>query len=84
MGVEHVGLGGDFIRQVDEAIGIDLPPSVLLLPDGLPLTASIDGLAGPEDYPNLIVALRERGWDGERLDSVLGGNLLRVLGTALT
>jgi membrane dipeptidase len=83
MGVDHVALGADFIRQVDEALGIDLPASVLLLPDGHSLHTSIDGLAGPEDYPNLVAALRDRGWGGERLDAVLSGNLLRLFREAL-
>jgi membrane dipeptidase len=83
MGVDHVALGADFIRQVDAAIGIDLPASVLLLPAGHSLDTSIEGLAGPEDYPHLVAELRDRGWKGERLDAVLSGNLMRLLRAAL-
>jgi microsomal dipeptidase-like Zn-dependent dipeptidase len=40
--------------------------------------AAIDDLEGPEGFPNLVEALRRRGYDGERLDAILGGNLLRL------
>jgi membrane dipeptidase len=82
MGVEHVGLGGDFIRQVALALGLpDLP--AMMLPDGGTIADPIEGLAGPEDYPALVDALRGRGFDGEALDAILSGNLLRLLRRAL-
>jgi membrane dipeptidase len=82
MGIEHVGLGGDFIRQVWRAWPKEEPPDSLL-PGGMPMDASIEGLAGPEDYPALVDALRGRGYEGERLDAILGGNLLRLLRRSL-
>jgi membrane dipeptidase len=82
MGVEHVGLGGDFIRQTWRALSAPEPPDTLL-PAGMPMDAAIEGLAGPEDYPNLVDALRRRGYDGERLDAILGGNLFRLLRSGL-
>ena len=78
MGVEHVGLGADFIRQVALALGIDGNPSALL-PAGMSMADPVEGLAGPEDYPALVAALRARGFDGERLDAILSRNLLRLL-----
>ena len=39
----------------------------------------VEGLAGPEDYPALVAALRARGFDGKRLDAILSGNVLRLL-----
>ena len=39
----------------------------------------IEGLAGPEDYPKLVGELRTRGFDGDDLDGILSGNLLRLL-----
>jgi len=40
---------------------------------------SIEGcLAGP-----IVAALRARGWEGERLAGILGGNLRRLLRRAL-
>lgn len=82
MGMEHVGLGGDFTRQVVRALGY-VPPPDALLPDGMPIDAALEGLAGPEDYPNLEAALVRRGYEGERLEALLSGNLLRFLGAAL-
>jgi len=82
MGVEHVGLGGDFIRQVALALGLqDLP--AMMLPDGGTIADPIEGLAGPEDYPALVDVLRRRGFDGAALDAILSGNLLRLLRRAL-
>jgi membrane dipeptidase len=82
MGSEHVGLGGDFIRQVALAVGIDHPQDSLLPPDHH-LSDPVEGLAGPEDYPALVDALRCRGYDGDVLDGILSGNLLRLLRRAL-
>lgn len=82
MGIDHVGLGGDFCRQVVRALGYIGPPDALL-PDGMAMDAALDGLAGPEDYPNLVGALRRRGYDERALDAVCSGNFLRFLHTAL-
>jgi membrane dipeptidase len=78
MGAEHVGLGADFIRQVALALGLD-DTKASLLPPGYKLSDPVEGLAGPEDYPALVAALRRRGYDGETLDGILSGNLLRLL-----
>jgi membrane dipeptidase len=82
MGFEHVGLGSDFTRQTVRAVGWDERADALL-PSSMAVDAAIDGLAGPEDFPNLVRALRQRGFEGSRLRSVLGGNLLRVFREAL-
>jgi membrane dipeptidase len=82
MGIEHVGLGGDFIRQVFRAIGGHTPPDSLL-PHGMPMDAAIENIAGPEDYPAFVAALQQRGYTGERLHAVLAGNFLRVFRQAL-
>jgi membrane dipeptidase len=47
------------------------------------MDAAIDTIAGPEDYPAFVAALRDRGYTGERLEAVLGGNFLRVFRAAL-
>lgn len=77
-GIEHVGLGGDFLRQIARAIGSTSSPDGTMAPD-----AAIDGLEGPEDYPALAVALADRGYDAEQVAALLGGNLLRLLRAAL-
>ena len=81
MGSEHVAFGGDFTRQIARAVGTTLPPEQLLTT--LPLDEALEGLVGPQDYPALTIALRARGWEGERLAGILGGNLLRLLRRAL-
>ena len=75
MGIEQVGLGADFIDQV-------VPISHLLDPDATPELKSaevLEGFTAPDDYPALLAALRERGYDGDRLDAILSANWLRVL-----
>jgi microsomal dipeptidase-like Zn-dependent dipeptidase len=44
---------------------------------------ALEGFTGPEHYPVLVDALRARGYDGDRLDAILGGNLRRILRGAL-
>lgn len=80
MGVEHVGLGGDFTKQLADAMHLVTPPAMKL---GTPLGATIEGLEGPEGYPRLVEALEARGYAGADLEAILGGNLLRVLRRAL-
>jgi membrane dipeptidase len=80
MGDRAVALGGDFTRQLSQAIGGGRPDPLL---KPVELEAAVDGLTGPQDYGALVEALRRRGWEGERLDGLLRGNLLRVLRRAL-
>jgi membrane dipeptidase len=80
MGIEHVALGGDFFRQIAHAggqvpafAGADTPPA----------DDSIEGLSGPEEYPALVAALVARGYEGERLERILGTNLVAFLRRSL-
>ncbi len=82
MGIEHVGLGADFIHQVARAEGAQDTRNTLM-PPGMKLDAVVEGLEGPADYPSLVEALRRRGYDGARLDAILGGNFLRLFRAAL-
>jgi membrane dipeptidase len=80
MGVEHVGLGADFVDQVtptDQDPGLDYADA--------PAKArfALDGFVGPQDFPRLASALRERGYDGPRLEAIMSGNWLRILRGAL-
>ena len=77
MGIVHVGFGSDFTQQVVRALGWQPPPDSLLT-EGLPPDAAIEGLAGPADFPNLVEALRHRGYDDAQLAAVAGGNFLRL------
>jgi membrane dipeptidase len=78
MGIDHVGLGGDFIRQVLQAVGMRQPKDSLA-PAALPWDAAIEGLDGPDGYPRLIDALRAHGYDDTSLAAICGGNFLRLL-----
>jgi membrane dipeptidase len=79
MGVRHVGLGGDFIGRLTRNLPPSPDPPDGLTPPGLELGSSIDGLAGPEDYPALAAALHERGWAQNDVGAVMGENLLALL-----
>jgi membrane dipeptidase len=81
IGAERLCLGGDWTRRLTF---ISSPPTADgLMPPGLEEGSAIEGLGGHEDYPALVTALRARGWEGERLDGLLAGNLLRVLRESL-
>ena len=82
VGPERICLGGDWTERLQELMPSPAPPDGLM-PPGLAVGATIEGLSGPDEYPRLVDALRERGWDSERLDGLLSGNLLRFLREAL-
>jgi membrane dipeptidase len=82
MGIDKVGFGADFIAQVWRTLPTRAPADSLL-PDGVPMDASLNGFEGPEHYPRLVELLRERGYEGDRLAAILGDNWLRLLREAL-
>ncbi len=63
-------------------MGVQTPPDGLV-PPGMDFGAALEGLVGPEDYPALVTTLGGRGYEGERLDAILGGNWLRLFRGAL-
>ena len=69
-GIEHVGLGADFVDLV--ADGSNLDKTAL----------GLDRFTGPDDYPALAWGLRERGYDDEPLEAIMSGNWIRVLRSA--
>jgi membrane dipeptidase len=87
MGVEHVGLGADFVDQMPQAgpeDGLDEMESAAV--EGHAAGKSrlgLEGFTGPNDYLALIEALRGRGYDGERLEAILSGNWLGGLRQSL-
>jgi membrane dipeptidase len=82
MGIDHVGLGADFFRQVALSGAVRKPPDSLR-PPGMGMDYSIDDLAGPADYPRLVEALARRGYDEQAVAAVLRENFLRVFRRAL-
>jgi membrane dipeptidase len=82
IGPDRVCLGSDWTKRLHELMPKPVPPDGLM-PPGLDVGASIEGLTGPEEYGALADALRARGWTDERLDGFLSGNLLRFLRESL-
>jgi microsomal dipeptidase-like Zn-dependent dipeptidase len=85
MGIEHVGLGADFVDQVARA-GAGLSLGELPLPEMAQVAKrrfALDGFTGPQEFPSLVAALRRRGHDGQRLEALLSRNWLRILREAL-
>ncbi len=82
IGPERICLGADWTKRLHELMPAPAPPDGLM-PPGLSAGATIAGLSGPEDYPALVQALRERGWESEQLEGLLAGNLLRFLRESL-
>ena len=83
MGVEHVGLGADFIDQVGETereLGVaeDMPPAMVEALEAGKTRFGLEDFTGPEHYSRLVERLSARGYEGRRLYDVLGGNWLRV------
>jgi len=82
MGIAHVGLGADFVDQAipDARHRAGAPDAATVARRKARL--ALEGFAGPADYAALISALRDRGYDGERLDAILSENWLRLLRAA--
>jgi membrane dipeptidase len=82
IGADRLCLAGDWTKRLHELMPAPAPLDGLM-PPGLSEGTTIEALAGSEDYPRLVEALRARGWDGERLEGLLSGNLLRFLSESL-
>ena len=82
VGPERLCLAGDWTGRLAEFVP-HAPIPDALMPPGLEEGSSIEGLAGHEDYPVLVAALGSRGWEGERLEGLLSGNLIRLLRESL-
>jgi membrane dipeptidase len=80
MGVERVGIGSDFVRQMVRAGAIDLGSgSGSLRPQTLPPDGAIAELEGPEHFGNVPPVLERRGYGRSEVEAIMGGNLLRLL-----
>ena len=83
IGPDRVCLGGDWTKRLNALHARRPPPPDGLMPPGLAVGSTIEGLSGPEDYPALADALRARGWEDDRVDGVLSRNLLRFVRESL-
>ncbi|HUQ61453.1 dipeptidase [Lentzea sp.] len=74
MGVRHVGLGPDFVKEVLEDV---TPPCCeTQVIEGVPTDRFLPGLEGPAGLPLVTEALRKRGWADDDIALVLGQNVL--------
>ncbi|GAA1311905.1 membrane dipeptidase [Planotetraspora silvatica] len=72
-GIDHVGLGPDFIQEV---FADTTPPCCELDAYG-PITY-LPGLEGPSGLPSVTEALMRRGWAAADATKVLGANVARL------
>ncbi|MFE9555495.1 membrane dipeptidase [Streptomyces sp. NPDC006703] len=70
-GIDHVGLGSDFVQEVMADL---TPPCCESLDDEDPLF-DLPGMEGPAGMPLLTDALLDRGLDHDAIRKILGGNL---------
>jgi membrane dipeptidase len=78
VGVDHVGLGTDFIdgMAIPYGGGVNLdviPPDMVDEP-----WRYVKGFESIAELPNLIRALERRGWSEAEIGKAMGGNWLRV------
>ncbi|MFJ9776908.1 dipeptidase [Kitasatospora sp. NPDC101157] len=74
-GIDHVGLGADFVREVMTDV---TPPCCESLDDEDPMF-DFPGLEGPAGMPLVTEALVARGMPEQDILKVLGGNLRRLM-----
>ena len=79
MGAAHVGIGADFMAQIVESGAEPAVQASSLMPAGTSFGDAVPGFRGPDEYPVLIAALEARGHQGDELEAILSGNLLRVI-----
>jgi membrane dipeptidase len=74
-GIDHVGLGCDFIRNDGPRSGREqIPPRIV---------EELDDFGEIDELPNLTAALLDRGFDVAETSAILGGNFVRLLGEIL-
>ncbi len=80
-GLDHVGLGPDFMREVM----VDLTPPCCegFSPSGIDSRAAIPGLDGPGGMPLVTEQLLKRGLDEQDIRKILGGNVMRLFRSEL-
>ncbi|WP_214410723.1 dipeptidase [Sphaerisporangium fuscum] len=74
-GIDHVGLGPDFIREVMDDL---TPPCETEDTTGLDTRGAIPGLDGPSGMPLVTEQLLKRGVAEDDIRKILGGNVMRL------
>ncbi|GII62711.1 peptidase [Sphaerisporangium krabiense] len=74
-GIDHVGLGPDFVREVMDDL---TPPCESPSTTGLDVLASVPGLDGPSGMPLVTEELLRRGFGEDEVRKILGGNVMRL------
>ncbi|ANZ40986.1 membrane dipeptidase [Lentzea guizhouensis] len=74
MGVRHVGLGPDFVKEV--LADVTPPCCEAQFIEGVPTDRFLPGLEGPAGLPLVTEALQKRGWPDDDIALVLGANVL--------
>ncbi len=75
VGVEHVGVGPDFIADIYDDL---YPAHADLSSEGLDTRLNIEGLHASRHLPNLTAALLRRGFNERDIRLILGENYLRL------
>jgi membrane dipeptidase len=75
VGVEHVGVGSDFISDIWDDL---YPQHADLVSEGLDSRVNVEGLYASRHLPNLTSALLKRGFKEHEVRLILGENFLRV------
>jgi membrane dipeptidase len=78
-GIDHVGIGPDFTRELALTLYPDERPMI----EGVDLATAVAGVEGPADLPNVAAELDRRGLAAGEVDKVMGGNFIRVLSDLL-
>lgn len=79
-GIEHVGLGPDF---VDEVLRELFPGNDSLVMGGIDALACVPGLEGPRGLPLVTAALLDRGLPTDDVRRIVGGNVARLFDAEL-
>ncbi len=80
IGVDHIGLGPDFVWGWGETFNSQPATSVTFPPEALSAgpAVTVRDFENISKLPNMVAGLRRRGWSQTDLDKVLGGNWIRV------
>jgi microsomal dipeptidase-like Zn-dependent dipeptidase len=79
MGEGAVALGADFVYQLFRAGALPRLLKDTGMPEGITLESAIEGLRGPEDFPNLVEAMRNPSSARSRWIRGFGGLVLAWL-----